>query len=360
MDHRAPRVLHRSGFTLLELVLSLSVSSILLMAVGSAIMMAAKAVPDPDTPDNETALPARVVADISAELQLAVSFIFRDSDTVEFTVADRSGDKIAETIRYDWSGTAGDPLTRQYNGGPVTNVIAAVKEVGFLYVTSIVNEQETQESAEVLLDGLVSPLENKAYTIVPSFWVGQYIQPSLPAGALSWTVTRVELQMQMQDSPSTEHAVWVQLRTAYPAYPGDPAGLPTPLVLEQYYADAQYYADEMDSSMSWKRFDFDDIPPLPADEGLCLVVKWAAGDDGANVRYTTTAGNRIKTGDAGALWQLAVDKSLLYKVYGTYKQNVTVATTYLTGIRIRIRTGSDPTTRVETTAPLLHIQDITP
>ncbi len=346
MDHRPAEVLHRPGFTLLELVISLSVSSILLMAVGSAIMMAAKAVPDPDTPDNDTALPARVAADIAAELQMALSFIFRDADTVEFTVADRTGDTIAETIRYDWSGTIGDPLTRQYNGGPVTNVIGAAEEFGLLYDTTIVNEQEIQESAEVLLDSLVSPLENKAYTIVPSFWVGQYIQPSLPAGATSWTVTRVQLQA--QDSPSAGHAVWVQLRTA------DPGGLPTPSVLEQYYAD------NLGGSMIWQEFFFDNVPPLPTDEGLCLVVKWAAGDDGANVRYTITAGNRIKTGDAGALWQIAVDKSLLYAVYGTYKENVTVATTDLTGIRVKIRTGSVATTAVETSVPLLHVHDITP
>ena len=309
-------------------------------------MLAAKAVPDPDTPDNDTALPARVAADIAAELQLALSFIFRDSDTVEFTVADRTGDQVAETIRYDWSGTVGDPVTRQYNGGPVANVIEAAEEFELIYDTTIVNEQESTESAEVLLDGLLSPLETKAYTITSTFWVGQYIQPSLPAGATSWTVTRIQLQM--QDSPSVGHAVWIQLRTA------DPGGLPTPLVLEQYYAD------NLGGSMIWQEFFFDDVPPLPADQELCLVVKWAAGDDGANVRYTTTAGNRIETGDAGALWLLAVDKSLLYAVYGTYKQNVTVATTYLTGIRIRIRTGSDVTTRVETSVPLLHVHDITP
>ncbi len=346
MAHHTARVLHRPGFTLLELVLSLSVSSILLMAVGSAIMMAAKAVPDPDTPDNDTAQPARVAADIAAELQMALSFTVRDADTVEFTVADRTGDKIAETIRYDWSGTAGDSVTRQYNGGPVADVIEAAEEFGLLYDTTIVNEQETQESAEVLLDSLVSPLENKAYTIVASFWVGQYIQPSLPAGATSWTVTRVQLQA--QDSPSAGHAVWIQLR------PADPGGLPTPAVLEQVYAD------NLGGSMIWQEFFFDDVPPLPPDQGLCLVVKWAAGDDGANVRYTITAGNRVKTGNAGALWQLDVDKSLLYAVYGTYTEIVTVATTYLTGIRVKVRTGTDATTGVETSVPLLHVQDITP
>ncbi len=346
MDHRAARVLHRRGFTLLELVISLSVTSILLLAVGSAIMLAAKAVPDPDTPDNDTALPARVAADIAAELQMALTFIFRDADTVKFTVADRTGDEVDETIRYDWSGTVGDPVTRQYNGGPVANVIEAAEEFRLFYDTTIVNEQEVQESAEVLLDSLVSPLENKSYTVTPTSWVGQYIQPSLPAGATSWTVTRI--QIQAQDSPSAGHAIWVQLR------PADPAGLPTPSVLEQYYADA------LGGTMTWQEFFFDHIPPLPTDQRLCLVVKWAGGADGANVRYTTTAGNRIKTGDAGALWQLAVDKSLLYAVYGTYKENVPVATTYLTGIRVIVRTGSDPTTRVETNAPLLHVQDITP
>ena len=346
MDYRPGRFQHRSGFTLLELVISLSVSSILLLAIGSAIMMAAKAVPDPDTPDNDTALPARVAADIAAELQLALSFIFRDADTVEFTVADRTGDTIAETIRYDWSGTAGDPLTRQYNGGPVTKVIGAAEEFELLYDTTIVNEQEIQESAEVLLDSLVSPLESNAYTIVPTLWVGQYIQPSLPAGATSWTVT--EVQLQAQDSPSAGHAVWIQLR------PADPGGLPTPSVLEQQYAD------NLGGVMIWQEFFFDNVPPLPADEGLCLVVKWAAGADGALVRYTTTAGNRIKTGDAGGLWQLDIDESLLYAVYGTYKENVTVATTYLTGIRVKIRTGSDATTAAETSVPLLHVHDITP
>ncbi len=192
----------------------------------------------------------------------------------------------------------------------------------------------------------MSPLENKAYTITNTFWVGQYIQPSLPAGATSWTVTRV--QFQAQDSPSTGHAVWIQLR------PADPGGLPTPSVLEQQYAD------NLGGVMIWQEFFFDNVRPLPADEGLCLVIKWAAGDDGAHVRYTTTAGNRITTGNAGALWQLDIDKSLLYAVYGTYKENVTVATTYLTGIRVMIRTGSDPITRVETSVPLLTVQVITP
>ena len=113
--------------------------------------------------------------------------------------------------------------------------------------------------------------------------------------------------------------------------------------------------------MIWQEFFFNDIPPWPPDEGLCLVIKWAAGIDGAVVRYTSEAANSILTNDAGATWLPPSGvRSLLYSVYGTYKRNVTVATTYLTGIRVKIRTGSNPTTGVETGVSLLHVHDITP
>ena len=91
------------------------------------------------------------------------------------------------------------------------------------------------------------------------------------------------------------------------------------------------------------------------------MIKWAAGTpDAAKLRYTWEAGNRLMTQDAGATWFLSPVLSLLYSVYGTYKENVTVATTYLTGIRVKIRTGSDPITLVETGVSLLHVHDITP
>ncbi len=325
----------------------MAVVSIVLLAIGSAILLAAHALPDAPGSTAAVATAAEVAGQIAGELRFARSFLERTANTIEFTVADRSGDAVPETIRYAFSGTPGDPLTRQYNGGTVVSIIEAVEEFELLYDTTIVNEQEVQESAEVLLDGKVSAADNQSYWVTPTNWIGQYIQPSLPASTTSWTVTRILFQA--QDPPSAGNAIWVQLR------PADPGGLPTPAVLEQYYADS------LGNAWTWQEFFFNDIPPWPPDEQLCLVIKWAAGTpDAAKLRYTWEAGNRLMTQDAGATWFLSPVLSLLYSVYGTYKENVTVATTYLTGIRVKIRTGSDPTTGVETGVSLLHVHDITP
>ena len=310
-------------------------------------MMAAKAVPDPDTPDNDTALPARVAADIAAELQMALSFVFRDADTVEFTVADRTGDQVPENIRYDWSGTIGDSLTREYNGSPPANVIEAVEEFSLLYDTTGVNEPKPQQSAEVFLAGKMSAADtpDPPLNISSTEWAGQYFEPSLPAGATSWTVTR--LQFYTRNPPAAGDAIWVQLR------PPDMSGLPTPTVLEQYYA-------VIGDPWIWHEENFNDIPPWPADQGLCLVVSWAGGESPAKLRYTTEDVDRLLTTDGGATWVRSTADSLLYAVYGTYTEDVMTPITYLTGIRIKLRTGPDPTTRVETSVPLLHVHDITP
>ena len=338
--------LDRRGHTLIEMVLSMVVLSIVLLAIGSAIVLASHAIPDAPGPSAAVATAAEVVEQIAGELSFARSFLERTANAIEFTVADRDGDLIAETIRYAFSGTPGDPLTRQYNGGTVVWIIEAAEEFELFYDTTIVNEQKVQESAEVLLDSKVSAADDLTTWVTPTNWYGQYIQPSLPAGATSWTVTRILFQA--QDSPNPGNAIWVQLR------PTDPGGLPTPAVLEQYYAN------NLGANWIWQEFFFNDIPPWPPDEGLCLVIKWADGINGALVRWTLEAGNRLMTQDAGATWFLSGAVSLLYSVYGTYKENVTVATTYLTGIRVKIRTGSDPTTAMETGVSLLHVQDITP
>jgi hypothetical protein len=44
------------------------------------------------------------------------------------TVPDRTGDSVDETIRYSWSGTAGDPLVYQFNGGTSLSLASNVQQ----------------------------------------------------------------------------------------------------------------------------------------------------------------------------------------------------------------------------------------
>ncbi|MHB8898032.1 MAG: hypothetical protein ACYC6Y_04735 [Thermoguttaceae bacterium] len=107
----------RPGQTLVELVAALTATSILLAGMGSVVIVAVRST-------NDDALPMRQVQagvalhEILADVQFALSFTRREGAALEFTVADRNGDGTAETLCYSWSGTPGDPLKRQYNGGP--------------------------------------------------------------------------------------------------------------------------------------------------------------------------------------------------------------------------------------------------
>ncbi|MDD4889666.1 MAG: hypothetical protein PHU85_07020, partial [Phycisphaerae bacterium] len=71
---------------------------------------------------------------LTTDLSLATSFTERTDRAVTMTVPDRTGDSQPETIRYAWSGVAGDPLTRQINGGPVVTIGPACYQFNLSYL----------------------------------------------------------------------------------------------------------------------------------------------------------------------------------------------------------------------------------
>jgi hypothetical protein len=63
---------------------------------------------------------------MQSDLEFALAFSEQTATAMTFTVPDRDGDLLAETIRYAWSGTPGDPLTRQINEGAVATMLEDV------------------------------------------------------------------------------------------------------------------------------------------------------------------------------------------------------------------------------------------
>lgn len=117
----------RSGFTLVELVLSMGIMSILLMGISSAILLASKALPSPNSVATRKSDAAAALNQLSADLTCATAITELTDTAITITVADRGhGAAGPETIRWAWSGTAGAPLTRQYNGGTPATVASNV------------------------------------------------------------------------------------------------------------------------------------------------------------------------------------------------------------------------------------------
>ena len=107
----------RRGYTLLELMIAMVGATTLMAGLSSAIFVAVQAAGTDDSPLSASRRGGAVLSDLLAELEFARSFTETTPTAITMIVPDRDGDTIAETIRYAWSGTPGDPLTRQYNGG---------------------------------------------------------------------------------------------------------------------------------------------------------------------------------------------------------------------------------------------------
>jgi prepilin-type N-terminal cleavage/methylation domain-containing protein len=107
------------GFTLIETVVALAVSSVLLLALGSTVLLASRAVPS----GNETVIAEaeiqRSLAVMSSDIEVATA-ISATSGLI-LTVPDRDGDGNPDTIEYSWNGA--DKMVRRTRNGAGEEVL---------------------------------------------------------------------------------------------------------------------------------------------------------------------------------------------------------------------------------------------
>jgi len=124
----------RTGMTLLEVVISITIISVLAGAMMSVMLIASRSLNAAEGPFARTADAADAAQQVTSDLRLAKQFLERTDRAVTFTVPDRDQDGQDETIRYAWSGTSGDPLTCQTNGGPAVPVAEDVQRFDLAYL----------------------------------------------------------------------------------------------------------------------------------------------------------------------------------------------------------------------------------
>jgi hypothetical protein len=343
---------------LLEIVVALPIMALLMVGLGSAIKIAAQAVPN-GTGIAATTLSAREVLDlVTADLTYATA-ITTDVTTagaanqLTFNIPDRDGlAPTTETVTYSWSGAAGAPLTRTFNG-TTTTIAASVQEFSLAYdKRSKALPQSYSAGAETLLlssDGLnLFPTDND---ITSSNWVGQYLQPILASNVHSWNVTRVQLYLKKSSGTPNGQSL-VQIRAAS-------GGLPTPLVLAQ----TTLLASSLGGSYSLQSMSLSGVPYISPSAGLCLVVQWQANGTSCIVEsWGTSASNSymVSTSNGGSTWSAPAGNGLMYYFYGTVQTPDPTAYQYLlTGIRCTLRIGNDPTSRLNTNVRVLNEPAVT-
>ncbi len=129
--------LSHGAFTLVELVAAMASAAILVAGMASTMFVALRASNPATTPAAGMLAALTCMSEMSAELQYATALTESTANALTATVPDRTdANATPETIRYAWSGVAGQPLTRSYNGGTAVNVIPSVQSFTVAYYPS--------------------------------------------------------------------------------------------------------------------------------------------------------------------------------------------------------------------------------
>jgi hypothetical protein len=340
------------AFTLVEIVLSLSIATILLLAMQSSIMVASRAIPDGRSVASRIVAGAPPLAALSSDLFGTTSVTEMSATAITFTVPDRSGDGNPETIRYAWSGKAGDPLTRQYNGGAVANVIPALQSFALAYDKRQVQAPTTYTtSAETILSSYTGG--SSSYSDQSSAWPAQYITPSFPVTPTTWSVTRVTVQAKL--GSSTAGQAFVQIR------PVDAGGLPTSTILDQQ----TLLGTALTSAYGWQQFTFNSATGLSPSQSIALVIQWGADTTACNVAYSNGGllggllgglfgGGNMEQSN-GSSWSGMSGCNLNHYVYGTYTTpNPPGYNYFLKDVRCNIQLTSEASTQLNTTIRIVN------
>lgn len=362
------------GHTLVELVMSLAVVALLMGSLASAMVLASRALPADASAEAAPVAAYHAAEELAGELYCAQSFSLLTSSGIEFTVADRNNDSLPETIRYEWSGTPGDPLTRRYNGGAPLTVAHNVHQLAFAHA----KRQKTAETTQIVRN--VGP---EAIVAFFDGWSGvTATTQEKPVDLTNWVSQYFTL---VTPSPDTKEIVFTR------AYARMRRGLTIPLLgltadmrrsqgggsflpaSSALVTSAVVSAGSLPTTANWIKFTFPGTAVTDLSRSdYCLVLK---GGEITPVYaenfYANSAPNNNMvfhwSSTAGVSWSPAskdINKQdLRFMLYGSWvtESSTPVVTTweYLTGVRIYLQVGDRPDLRVDLDVPILNEPEVT-
>ena len=259
----------RPGFTLIETVAATVCTGIVMAGLVSCLMLASHAFNEDRVALTVQSRTAEPLDRLLTDLRYAKSFSERTSTAVTFKVPDRDADGRDETIRYAWSGTAGDPLVMAYNGSDPAILVDAVQSLDFSY-----HERNIPGTGYARFESTATPFMINSHInapdghfgsfgTMPTWWYALYLEPNVPDGTTCWDFTQLCLSLRKSANADGYFAIQICTPTR------DPIGPDT--VLQEIVL----HESTLTNQFQWHTFDFDTVKGLSPDQALFIVLKHA-------------------------------------------------------------------------------------
>ena len=122
-----------ASFTLVEVLVAISISSMLFLSLSAALSGTLDTTADVSQQFASWQTVSSALLRMEKEVSLATQFATTGLRQVSFSVPDITGDGADDLVQYSWSGTVGAPLTRTVNGAGSINVLPQAQDVKFSY-----------------------------------------------------------------------------------------------------------------------------------------------------------------------------------------------------------------------------------
>ncbi|MFO0977906.1 MAG: prepilin-type N-terminal cleavage/methylation domain-containing protein [Planctomycetaceae bacterium] len=333
----------RAGFTLAELLVSVTVAGILLVGLGSALMMVTRSV-RPDAGAAMTLDAARAIRLLEDDLRFCSHVLSRSATSVKLLTTDSDQDGSRDVVEYNWSGVSGASLTRTVNGGNAVSICGDVVD----FALEFQNDGEsravltsTAAGGELLLQSHTATSSMTWHTVGYSDAYGQLIQPSLFTGAAAlsgsdeWKITRVEYYAKRETSGTASYRLSLDLA-------GDD-GLPSHEHLYQATLDPNVAS----STGAWYSVTVSDCPWIDATQPVCLTLTYLTDLNRLMIVDSSASGasGMLTTDESATEWlRPSFGRSLLYRVYGVKRAKAhsdeSVSLRRLTFANLRLATSA--------------------
>ena len=359
--------------TLVELVTSMAAMGFLMAGLASSVLVTVRAIPVGNNAAAVIVDSGQALSEFEADVASAKTIVSSSSTMIEMTVADRTGDNADETIRYEWSGVAGAPLTRRVNGGTVMTVQSNVSSFNLKYFNRPVVTMTPQTTVatvgpQVLASFAAYPsgtpvIQN--FSIAASGasgstvgWAGEYFYlANLPAGvsAIKFTQAKVWLKSftgsTVDPTIAIHKAVGGGNAAAQTNSIGTPATIPRTSLTSTYAQVTVNFASDVTTSQ--------------VSQDFVLLLKGSSTTASASLKNLyLSSGAPADTPlmqwsvNSGSAWMPSNTNKNKYdvpfEVWGTYETTTTsqvpISTYFLKHVDVTLIAGTAPAARLDVTA----------